>query len=426
MIVRVKITRPENRNYFDVTDGEIVHVDLDDYAAGVLAGEVYANWPAETLKAQAVAARSFGVAKTRQRMNQTYDVDDTSSYQAFKPYNIRKEYTQAAMETAGEILVYDREVALVKYCASNGGRTISGSKPYLPEQDDPWDAVANKGRNGHGIGMSQWGAKVMGDAEFSYEEILAFYYPGTEIVQASLIGTDILNAWLNYLDANIGRGVYVYGAQGQKATEVGDVEAWIDRRSQTTEAAMRAWGYYQEKEAAIGAENIRFFDCSGLAMYFFQNLAGISENDASANTLYGGCEPVAREDLCPGDFVFIDTNGRKSHVGYVGRNGKIIEARGSGYGVEANDFTKRPWTHFGRHKWLKDAIEKSNIAPPADELETPDVDVKRLQVYLLSADIDALPTSGVDGIYGSETDKAVCSLIQRLESVREEFGYGNT
>ena len=96
------------------------------------------------------------------------------------------------------------------------------------------------------------------------------------------------------------------------------------------------------------------------------------------------------------------------------------------HGVEANDFSKRPWTHFGRHKWLKDAIEKSNIAPPADELETPDVDVKRLQVYLLSADIDALPTSCVDGIYGSETDKAVCSLIQRLESVREEFGYGNT
>ena len=82
MIIRVKITRPENRNYFDVTDGEIVHVDLDDYAAGVLAGEVYASWPAETLKAQAVAARSFGVAKARQRMNQTYDVDDTSSYQA--------------------------------------------------------------------------------------------------------------------------------------------------------------------------------------------------------------------------------------------------------------------------------------------------------------------------------------------------------
>ena len=44
MIIRVKITRPENRNYFDVTDGEIVHVDLDDYAAGVLAGEVYASW----------------------------------------------------------------------------------------------------------------------------------------------------------------------------------------------------------------------------------------------------------------------------------------------------------------------------------------------------------------------------------------------
>ena len=107
MIIRVKITRPENRNYFDVTDGEIVHVDLDDYAAGVLAGEVYASWPTETLKAQAVAARSFGVAKARQRMNQTYDVDDTSSYQAFKPYNIRKRRRDTGLRwrsCAGKIL----------------------------------------------------------------------------------------------------------------------------------------------------------------------------------------------------------------------------------------------------------------------------------------------------------------------------------
>jgi stage II sporulation protein D len=34
---------------------------------------------------------------------------------------------------------------------------------------------------GHGVGMSQWGAKAMADEGFSYREILSHYYPGTRI-----------------------------------------------------------------------------------------------------------------------------------------------------------------------------------------------------------------------------------------------------
>jgi len=34
---------------------------------------------------------------------------------------------------------------------------------------------------GHGVGMSQWGAKAMADQGFSYRHILAHYYPGTRI-----------------------------------------------------------------------------------------------------------------------------------------------------------------------------------------------------------------------------------------------------
>ncbi len=42
--------------------------------------------------------------------------------------------------------------------------------------------VSVKGRgDGHGVGMSQWGAKYMGDAGKSYEDILNFYYTGVTI-----------------------------------------------------------------------------------------------------------------------------------------------------------------------------------------------------------------------------------------------------
>lgn len=39
-----------------------------------------------------------------------------------------------------------------------------------------------KGRGwGHGVGMSQWGAKYLGETGYNYREILYYYYPGTTI-----------------------------------------------------------------------------------------------------------------------------------------------------------------------------------------------------------------------------------------------------
>ena len=34
---------------------------------------------------------------------------------------------------------------------------------------------------GHGVGMSQWGAKALAEQGADYRAILAHYYPGTEI-----------------------------------------------------------------------------------------------------------------------------------------------------------------------------------------------------------------------------------------------------
>ena len=224
----------------------------------------------------------------------------------------------------------------------------------------------------------------------------------------------LLSEWLDYLEAQVGRGVYVYGAQGQRATEVGDVDAWIDRRSTSESTAKKAQKYYRQKAAEIGAENIRFFDCSGLAMYFFQNLKGVSKNDASANTLWLGCKQITKSDLKPGDFVFIDTDGRKTHIGYVARDGQVVEARASGYGVEVYPQQARPWTHFGRHKWLRDEIEGNEST-----VQVPQRTVKQWQRLLLVYDPMCLPKYGADGDYGAETDAAMVQLIKDAEAFRE-------
>ena len=37
---------------------------------------------------------------------------------------------------------------------------------------------------GHGLGLSQWGAKALAEKGFTHEQILAHYYPGAMLVRA--------------------------------------------------------------------------------------------------------------------------------------------------------------------------------------------------------------------------------------------------
>ena len=53
--------------------------------------------------------------------------------------------------------------------------------PYLTARDDPWDKSAGYPLYGHGVGMSQRGAMWAAEHGKTYREILAFYYPGTEL-----------------------------------------------------------------------------------------------------------------------------------------------------------------------------------------------------------------------------------------------------
>ncbi len=55
-------------------------------------------------------------------------------------------------------------------------------KSTLFEAEKTGDEFVFKGRGaGHGVGLSQWGAKGMADKGYSYKEILKHYYPGTRL-----------------------------------------------------------------------------------------------------------------------------------------------------------------------------------------------------------------------------------------------------
>ena len=117
---------------------------LEHYLYGVVAYEMNNSWPLETLKAQAVAARSYAAGRISGKG--TYDLGDTPKDQVYKGYNSDYQNVKAAVDgTKGEVLTYNDRIILPYYGASNGGQTEltenvwSEAQGYSQMRDDPYD-----------------------------------------------------------------------------------------------------------------------------------------------------------------------------------------------------------------------------------------------------------------------------------------------
>jgi stage II sporulation protein D len=121
-------------------------VPLEQYLYGVVPAEMPASWPAEALKAQAVAARSYALSHL-----QTGDFDlfaDTRS-QVYRGVAGEKPTTTAAVDaTAGQVALYGGKVASTFFFSTSGGRTMSAEDawgeavPYLLSVSDPYDSIS--------------------------------------------------------------------------------------------------------------------------------------------------------------------------------------------------------------------------------------------------------------------------------------------
>lgn len=103
-------------------------VDMRSYLRGVVPSEVYRDWPMETLKTQAVAARTYSVYHLvyarRFASERTWDVDDTINFQAYTGTSLVSDRTdQAIAETDGQILTFRGNVIQAFYHADSGGQT---------------------------------------------------------------------------------------------------------------------------------------------------------------------------------------------------------------------------------------------------------------------------------------------------------------
>src|SRR3982751_1628489 len=125
-------------------------VDLEQYVAAVVASEVPPKWPAEALRAQAVAARTFAVAQKvahgpGARVHLGASVLDQVYRNAAPPPQAALD---AARSTAGEVLTYGAAPIAAWFSASCGGVSESaeaafhldlGGAPYVRGGDDDED-----------------------------------------------------------------------------------------------------------------------------------------------------------------------------------------------------------------------------------------------------------------------------------------------
>ncbi len=111
---------------------------MEEYLYGVVPGEVPHTWPTATLRAQAIAARTYAYRCLGQYPNRPFDVYSTVMDQVFGGIESERESTtQACRDTFGEICCFDGQPIYAYYHAASGGWTALGEDvfgrdlPYL-------------------------------------------------------------------------------------------------------------------------------------------------------------------------------------------------------------------------------------------------------------------------------------------------------
>lgn len=162
-------------------------VGIEDYVRGVTPAEMPSSWNMEALKAQAIAVRSYAIANLGKHASQGFDLLDSTMDQVYNGVLAETSATNKAVdETKGLVLTYNNKIISTMYSASAGGQTKSALQawgndiPYLQSVKSYDDET---GIRGHGVGMTQYGAKNLADMGYNAYQILAYFYTGAHFAR---------------------------------------------------------------------------------------------------------------------------------------------------------------------------------------------------------------------------------------------------
>jgi stage II sporulation protein D len=135
----------------DVPSKKLQAIDvlpLQQYLYGVVTAEMPAGWLPAALQAQAVAARSYALAS--RQAGAPFDVYADGRSETYLGVSAETPAGRQAVDaTAGEVLLYNGDVALTLFSSSTGGWTQSAAdafgspgRPYLVSVRDPYDSIS--------------------------------------------------------------------------------------------------------------------------------------------------------------------------------------------------------------------------------------------------------------------------------------------
>ncbi|MEA2275974.1 MAG: hypothetical protein QOC78_934 [Solirubrobacteraceae bacterium] len=173
-------------------------LDLEDYVRGVVSAESPSGWPAEALKSQAVAARTY--ALTTHAGGALFDQFADTRSQVYRGVAAETPTTDAAVAaTAGQVVTFDGQPVTTYFFSTSGGETEdvensfvgSTPKPWLKAVDDPFDDVSPKHRWGpFRFTQSQVQSKLRGLVLGRFKRIRVVQRGvSPRVVRAQVIGT---------------------------------------------------------------------------------------------------------------------------------------------------------------------------------------------------------------------------------------------
>ncbi|WP_334075667.1 MULTISPECIES: SpoIID/LytB domain-containing protein [Paenibacillus] len=150
----IQVAERSNRKYrgdFEISryNGQLAlvnEVPLEQYLYSVVAAEVPSSWPQESLKAQAVAARSYALFNASANRFKVAGLVDTTLSQVYNGAEKEvKSVKQAVDSTAGEVLTVNGKVIEGIFSSNSGGAVADSSEvwnsldpvfSYVPSEED--------------------------------------------------------------------------------------------------------------------------------------------------------------------------------------------------------------------------------------------------------------------------------------------------
>ena len=146
-------------------------LDLEDYLVGLINCEISSQWPMESIKAQAVIARSYAIFQREARKYATYHLESSVLDQVYDGCDIEdSRAARGVSETTGQVLTFDGRVIQAFYHSNCGGHTEAAENvwgyplPYLKGVDCKYCLTASSGKWQQTISLKKIEVQLKGGA----------------------------------------------------------------------------------------------------------------------------------------------------------------------------------------------------------------------------------------------------------------------